>query len=169
MGFEPMSFSMASGLQLLPPAAVGCVLPPDSGAACIATGAASCPLLEDAARGMPSDEIGGAARSQPTTTEAKRKDRTMKLTTITHVFEVTITAKPANNRTRVLGLKSASNSALFSRDWEIIREATAKADAAHERQRMDRAVEELAAELEAKRAREAKRNRPIQIKTFEIE
>jgi HK97 family phage prohead protease len=85
------------------------------------------------------------------------------------IFEVTITAKPANNRTRVLGLKSASNSALFSRDWEIIREATAKADAAHERQRMDRAVEELAAELEAKRAREAKRNRPIQIKTFEIE
>jgi dihydrofolate reductase len=34
---------------------------------------------------MPSDEIGGAARSQPATTEAKRKDRTMKLTTITHV------------------------------------------------------------------------------------
>jgi dihydrofolate reductase len=35
--------------------------------------------------GMPTDEIGGAPRSQPTTTEAERKDRTMKLTTVTHV------------------------------------------------------------------------------------
>src|ERR671915_2083733 len=33
---------------------------------------------------MPTDEIGGAARSQPATT-AKRGDRTMKLTTTTHV------------------------------------------------------------------------------------
>src|ERR671915_2061576 len=33
---------------------------------------------------MPTDEIGGAARSQPATT-AKRRDRTMKLTTTTHV------------------------------------------------------------------------------------
>jgi dihydrofolate reductase len=35
--------------------------------------------------GMPTDEIGGAAWSQLATTEAKTKDRTMKLTTITHV------------------------------------------------------------------------------------
>jgi dihydrofolate reductase len=35
--------------------------------------------------GMPTDEIGGAARSHLATTEAKRKDRTMKLTTTTHV------------------------------------------------------------------------------------
>jgi dihydrofolate reductase len=34
---------------------------------------------------MPTDEIGGAARSHLATTEAKRKDRTMKLTTTTHV------------------------------------------------------------------------------------
>jgi hypothetical protein len=34
---------------------------------------------------MPTDEIGGAARSQLTTTEAKRRDRTMKLTTTTFV------------------------------------------------------------------------------------
>jgi hypothetical protein len=39
---------------------------------------------------------------------------------------------------------------------------------AYERHRVDKYVEEVAAELEAKRAREAKRNRPIQIKTFEI-
>lgn len=44
---------------------------------------------------------------------------------------------------------------------------TNAARAAHERRRMDREIEELAAELEAKAAREAKRNRPIKVKTFE--
>jgi HK97 family phage prohead protease len=88
------------------------------------------------------------------------------------IFEVTITPSPANNRTRVLGLKSAGNgpsSDVADAEFELHRAATAKADAAHERAEMDRKVAELAAELEAKAARRAKAARPIKIRTFEIE
>ena len=84
------------------------------------------------------------------------------------VFEFTVTPSPANNRTRVLGLKSASNQAFVDREWEMFREADAKAQAAHEKARMDREIEELAEELEAKRLREEKRNRPIVIRSFEV-
>jgi Escherichia/Staphylococcus phage prohead protease len=87
------------------------------------------------------------------------------------IFEVTITPSPANNRTRVLGLKSSGNdpsTGTATAEFKIHRAATARADAAHERQRTDRELEELLAEIEARRAKEEKRNRPIQIKSFEV-
>jgi hypothetical protein len=55
----------------------------------------------------------------------------------------------------------------LERNWTVAAEA--KAWAAHERQRMDREVAELAAELDAKAAARAKAARPIKIRTFSIE
>jgi hypothetical protein len=67
----------------------------------------------------------------------------------------------AQAATRTLSWKSADDDPVV----EAFKEAERKAQAAHDRQR----VAELAAELEAKRAREAKRNRPIRIRSFPIE
>ena len=83
------------------------------------------------------------------------------------IFEVTITASPANNQTRILAMKSASGDAVTDDGlWPNLFRPSVDSKARDLRQR--REVEELAAELEAKRAKEAKRNRPIRVKTFEV-
>jgi phage head maturation protease len=87
------------------------------------------------------------------------------------LLEVSVVSKPAHAATRTLSWKSAETAdaqAVADAEFEIHRAATAKADAAYARAEADRKVQEIAAELEAKAAREAKRNRPIQIKTFEV-
>jgi HK97 family phage prohead protease len=76
------------------------------------------------------------------------------------LLEVSVVSKPAHAATRTLGWKSADNDPVF----EAFKDAERKAQDAYDRQR----VAELAAELEAKAAREAKRNRPIRIKRFEV-
>jgi hypothetical protein len=90
------------------------------------------------------------------------------------LLEISVVSKPAHAATRILSWKSAeTGTSTYSTDvaeaeFELHRRAEAKAWAAVERQRMDREVAELAAELEAKAAREAKRNRPIRIARFEV-
>lgn len=90
-------------------------------------------------------------------------------------LEISVVSKPAQAATRTLSWKSAetgtstSSTDVAEAEFELHRRAEDKAWAAYERQRMDRKVAELAAELEAKAARRAKAARPIKIRSFEIE
>jgi uncharacterized protein len=81
------------------------------------------------------------------------------------IFEVTITPAPANNRTRVLGLKSASDAAVAENEFNMLKAVFDRVD---QRQRRDEELEKLIGEVEAKAAKEAKRNRPIRVRRFEV-
>ena len=76
------------------------------------------------------------------TSDFKREDGVRELLGV-YLYEISLTPSPANPETRITSMKSASSGTLFDRTWEILREATAKANAAHERQRMDEQVEAL--------------------------
>lgn len=83
------------------------------------------------------------------------------------LLEISATSTPAHPATRVLGWKS--NGAFTDSEWERFRQTEAKAEAAHEQQRRDRELKKFIAEVEAKAAKEAKRNRPIIVKRFEVD
>ena len=124
----------------------------------------------EAWRSMKANAVSLSFGYMPTKTR-DRSDGVRELLEI-DLFEISIVPHPANADTRFIDLKSAGNdhaSDVADAEFELHRQATARADAAHERQRTDREVAELAAELEAKRAKEAKRNRPIRVKTFRID
>lgn len=95
-------------------------------------------------------------------------DGTRLLTSI-DLFELSLTPSPMNADTRVLAWKSAGIPAFTDSDWEGIRQAGAKAKAAHEeRQRKDAELKHWIADLKAKAAWEAKRNRPITVRRFKV-
>jgi uncharacterized protein len=85
------------------------------------------------------------------TADFKREDGVRELLGI-DLFEVSLTPSPANPNTRIVSMKGTSS-------FE---------PSEHRDRRKRKEVEELAAELAAKAAREAKRNRPVRIKTFEV-
>ena len=116
--------------------------------------------------------IGYMAKSQP------RKGGGRTITEI-DLLEISATSTPMHPATRALSWKSATSS--FDEEFQMIKEVEAKAQAVHDQQRRDRELKQrkdeelkkfiadLEAEAEVKAAREAKRNRPVQVKTFTIE
>jgi hypothetical protein len=121
------------------------------------------------------------------TADFKREDGVRELLGI-DLFEISLTPSPANRETRITAMKSARGSDdlagvldFFNGRSKVSNRSDGSDDFAQSvadylkwpdhrdvRHRMDREVSKLAAELEAKRAREAKRNRPIRIKNFEV-
>jgi HK97 family phage prohead protease len=84
------------------------------------------------------------------------------------LLEVSAVSTPMHPATRATSWKSTGNGAFADAEWEMFRHAEAKAQAAHEQQRRDEELKKLISKVQAKAAKEAKRNRPIQIKRFEV-
>jgi Escherichia/Staphylococcus phage prohead protease len=117
------------------------------------------------------------------TADFKRDDGVRELLGI-DLFEISLVAAPANPDTRIVSMKSSTTapkwteedsqkldrlygSAAFLNAGRSI-SGTAATFSRGDRERMDREIEELAAELEAKAERQRKRDRPIKIKRFTV-
>jgi HK97 family phage prohead protease len=97
------------------------------------------------------------------TADFKRDDGVRELLGV-DLFEISLTPSPANRDTRILAMKSARGSDDLAGVFNDF--LTGKSKAAHDRQRMDKEIEEIAAELEA--AKEAKAVKSFRIHTFEV-
>jgi HK97 family phage prohead protease len=119
------------------------------------------------------------------TSDFKRDDGVRELLAI-DLYEISLTPSPANPDTRITSMKSASRGSGLAGVLDDLYVGRTKAayresdfarslrdylrwpDDREVRQLMDREVEKLAAELEAKAARRSKAARPIKIKRFEV-
>jgi HK97 family phage prohead protease len=123
------------------------------------------------------------------TSDFKREDGVRELLGV-DLYEISLTPSPANPDTRITSMKSARGAddlagvlnGFFTGRSKASNQSDGSDDFARSvadylkwpehrdvRHRMDREVSKLAAELEAKRAKEEKAARPIRIKTFSIE
>ena len=92
------------------------------------------------------------------------------------LFEISIVPHPANEDTRFLELKGARETTgvrdlatVLDEEFRTLKATWAKVQRQHdEKARKERRLEQLIAEVEAESARDEKRNRPIQVKTFSI-
>ena len=100
-------------------------------------------------------------------TKTHERDDGIRILDEIDLFEVTVTPSPANNRTRVLDLKSED------RDDSEFRALKATWDRVHrqrdEEVRKERRLEQLVAEVEGRTKKEEAKARPVQVKTFSIE
>jgi HK97 family phage prohead protease len=105
------------------------------------------------------------------TADFKREDGVRELLGI-DLFEISLTPSPANRDTRIVSMKSESRGSEELNQWfyEVFGGGRITQQKGRPRvtPEMDREIREIAAKAEAEEAKEAKRNRPVQIKRFQV-